>query len=67
MIVGIPTRAFTIYGKLGGVSGRFSDICYPDVTEVYNKICTSSSESGSFQADNHKDSYILALLFLTPM
>jgi hypothetical protein len=67
VIVGIATRAFTTYGKSGNILGRFSDICYPEVTEVYNKIGTSSSESGSFQADNHKDSYIRALLFLTPM
>jgi hypothetical protein len=67
VIVGIATRAFTIYGKLGNILGRFSDICYPEVTGDYNKIGTCSSESGTFQADNHKDSYILALLFLTPM
>ena len=67
MIVGIATRVLTIYGKLGNILGRFSDICYPEVTGVYNKIGTSSSESGSFQSDNHKDRYILALLFLMRM
>lgn len=67
MIVGIATRAFTIYDKLGNVLGRFSNICHPEVTKVNNKIGTSSSESGSFQSDNHKDRYILALLFLVRM
>jgi len=67
MIVGIATIAFTIYGKLGNLLSRFSDIYYPEVTGVYNKIGTCSSESRSFQADNHKDRYILALLFLMRM
>jgi hypothetical protein len=66
MIVGIATIAFTIYGKLDTILSLFSDIYYPEVTGVYNKIGTCSSESGSFQADNHKDSYIFARLFLMP-
>ena len=49
MIVGIATRAFTIYGKLGNILGRFSDICYPEVTGVYDKVGKCSSDLALFK------------------